>query len=106
MHGTNESKTVDALEQYGCRLNLEIAGVPVEDNENTNGIVVEVAKLANQEITKDQISSSHRLAAKPKRNAIGQAAKSLPPIIVRFRLLAGILETDYELIVKIFEMQI
>ena len=56
--GTNESKKVDALEQYGRRLNLEIAGVPVKDNENTNNIVVEVAKLANVEITKDQISTS------------------------------------------------
>ena len=75
---------VDALEQYGRRLNLEIAGVPVKDNENTNDIVVEVAKLANVEITKDQISTFHRLAAKPKRNAIDQAARSPPPIIVRF----------------------
>ena len=82
--GTNESKKVDALEQYGRRLNLEIAGVPVKGNENTNNIVVEVAKLANVEITKDQISTSRRLAAKPKRNAIDQAARFLPPIIVRF----------------------
>ena len=59
-------------------------GVPIKDNENTNGIVVEVAKLANVQITKDQISTPHRLAAKPKRNAIDQAAQSLPPIIVRF----------------------
>ena len=82
--GTNESKKVDALEQYGRRLNLEIAGVPVKDNENTNDIVIEIAKLANVEITKDQIPTSHRLAAKPKRNAIDQAARSPPPIIVRF----------------------
>ena len=40
VRGTNESKKVDALEQYGRRLNLEIAGVPVKDNENTNGIVL------------------------------------------------------------------
>ena len=38
--GTNESKKVDALEQYGRRLNLEIAGVPVKENENTNDIVI------------------------------------------------------------------
>ena len=84
VHGTNESKKVDALEQYGRRLDLEIAGVPVKDNENTNHIVVEVAKLANVEITKDQISTFHRLVAKPKRNAIDQAARSPPPITVRF----------------------
>ena len=84
VQGTNESKKVDALEQYGRRLNLEIAGVPVKDGENTNDIVVKVAKLANVEITKDQISTSHRLAAKPKRNAIDQAAQSTHPIIINF----------------------
>ena len=82
--GTNESKKVDALEQCGRRLNLEIAGVLEKDNENTNDIVVEIAKLGNVEITKDQISTSHRLAAKPKRNATAQAARSPPSIIVRF----------------------
>ena len=80
---TNESKKVNALEQYDERLNLEIVGVPVKDNENTNDIVVEIAKLDNVEITKDQISTSQCLAAKPKRNAIDQAARSPPPIIVR-----------------------
>ena len=84
MHGTNESKKVDALEQYGRRSNLEIAGIPVKDGENTNDIVVEVAKLANVEMTKNQISTFHRLATKPKHNAIDQAAQSSHPIIVRF----------------------
>ena len=81
---TNESKKVDALEQYGRRLNFEIAGVQVKGGENTNNIVVEVAKLGNVEIPKDQISTFHRLAAKPKRIAIDQAAQSPPPIIVCF----------------------
>ena len=86
MHGTNKGKTVglDALKQYGRRLNLEIAGVPVKVGENTNDIAVEVAKRANVEITKDQIFTSHRLAAKPKRNAINQATQSPPSIIVCF----------------------
>ena len=75
VHGTNNSKKVDALEQYGRKLNLEIAGVPVEDGENTNDIVAEVAKLANVEITKDQVSTSQCLA-KPKRNAISPSDHS------------------------------
>ena len=78
MQETNESKKVDALEQYG------IAKIPVKDGENTLDIVVEVAKLADVKITKDQNSTFRRLAAKPKRIAIDQAAQSPPPIIVRF----------------------
>ena len=84
VRGTNKSKKVDALELYGWRLNLETAVVPLKNNENTNDIEVEVAKLANVEITEDQISCSHRLTAKPKRYAIDQVAQSPPPIIIRF----------------------
>ena len=63
-------------------LSLEIARVPVKDDENTDDNVVEVNNLTNVEITKDQIFTSHCIAAKPKRNAIDQAAQSPPPIIV------------------------
>ena len=68
--GTNERKKVD-VEQYGRKLHLEIAGVPEKDGENTNDIVVE---SLNVKITKNEIFTFHRLVAKPKRNAIGQAA--------------------------------
>ena len=36
--GIKEEEKLDALEQYGRRLNLEIAGVPVRNNENTNDL--------------------------------------------------------------------
>ena len=45
----------------------------MKDGEDTNNIVVGVAKLANVKTTKDKIST-YRLAAKPKRNAIDDAA--------------------------------
>lgn len=84
----NEERKIDALDQYGRRLNLEIAGVPIKENENTNEIVIEVARLANVDISKDQISTSHRLPAKPKTNvAVGNktvTSQAPPPIIVRF----------------------
>ena len=61
-----EEENVDSLEQYGRRQNLEIAGIPIGENENTNNIVIEVAKMVNMKITADQILTSHRLQEKPK----------------------------------------
>ena len=66
--GDKEEK-VDAIEQYGRRLNLEISGIPIKDGENTNKITEEIAKLVNVELSADQISTSHRLAIKPKHTA-------------------------------------
>ena len=67
-HGDKE-KEVDAIEQYGQRLNLEISGIPIKDGKNTNKIMEEIAELVNAELSADQISTSHRLAVKPKRTA-------------------------------------
>ena len=61
MQGVKEIEKVDALEQYGRRQNLEIVGVPVKDNENTNAIVMEVARLMNVKVEPHHISISHRL---------------------------------------------
>ena len=43
--GEKEATKLDDLEQYGRRQNLEIVGIPVQKDENTNAIVQEVAKL-------------------------------------------------------------
>ena len=51
-----EIEKIDELEQYGRRQNLEIAGVPQQPNENTNSIVIEVAKLLNVVVPSDHIS--------------------------------------------------
>ena len=53
-----------------------------------NDIAVEVAKLANVKITKDQISTLHDFAAKPIHNTIDQASQSPPSIIVHFIIRA------------------
>ena len=87
--GDKEEEKVDAIEQYGRRLNLEISGIPIKDGENTNKIMEEIAKLVNVELSADQISTSHRLAVKPKRTAgteNGIETETPPPhsIIVRF----------------------
>ena len=77
-----EKEKVDFLDQYGRRLNLEIIGVPFKKRKNTNQIVMEVAKLLDITITDDQISTSHRLQPRIKRdNTMPTVSLS---IIVRF----------------------
>ena len=62
--GKTEEEKVNVLEQYGRRQNLEISGIPEKEGENTNKLVIEVAKLANVELSPKQISISHRLPPK------------------------------------------
>ena len=68
---------VEQLKQYIRRDMLEIHGVPITEDENTNLIVQKVVELADPLMTFEQseISISHRL---PSRQ--GQ----IPPIIVKF----------------------
>ena len=54
--GFREIEKIDGLEQYGRRQNLEIAGVPQQPNENTNSIVLEVAKQLNVVVPPNYIS--------------------------------------------------
>ena len=104
--GKTEEEKVDVLEQYGRRQNLEISGIPEKEGENTNKLVIEVAKLANVintimmllanvELSPNQISISHRLPPKirhllSRNTSSAQDAKfsNSPPksssIIVRF----------------------
>ena len=70
---------LDEVEQYGRRQNLEIVGVPVQENEDTNALVIEVAKLLDIEVPPDQISTSHRLPINPNSKI-----SKTSPIIVRF----------------------
>ena len=59
----SEVEKLNRLEQYGRRQNLEIVGIPMQDGENTNAIVIEVAKLLDVNLTPEQISTSRRLIA-------------------------------------------
>ena len=60
-------------------------GVPYKQGENTNKIVIEVAKLLNVELTQDQISTSHRLQLRKRNNKQNdRTISSVSPIIVRF----------------------
>ena len=76
-----DSIKVDELEQYGRRQNLEIVGVPEKEDENTNAIVLEVAKMLDVDIMSSHISTSHRL---PKKKASSRNNSGSSSIIVRF----------------------
>ncbi|CAB3991826.1 Hypothetical predicted protein [Paramuricea clavata] len=51
----------DELEQYGRRECVEIRGIPLVPDENTNEIVIKLASKLGIDITKTDISISHRL---------------------------------------------
>ena len=53
---------LDDLEQYGRRENLQIPGVPLKREENTNEVVKSVVSSLNVRLDDNQISTSHRLA--------------------------------------------
>ena len=89
-------KHLDEVEQYGRRENLEIHGIPMIRNENTNHITKTVAKCLNVELDDSHISTSHRLfhnsnnfsgtshsSNQQNRKNIRIPSKP-PPIIVRF----------------------
>ena len=77
----------DDLNQYGRRDNLELHGIPVQKNENTNEIVIGMIKHLNIELKSSDISISHRLPVKPnpaKEINDDEKTRKHPPIIVKF----------------------
>ena len=89
-------KHLDEVEQYGRRENLEIHGIPMIRNKNSNHITKIVAKCLNAELDDSHISTPHRLFRnsnnfsgtsnspnQQNRKNIRISSKSLP-IIVRF----------------------
>ena len=85
---TMMKEELDALEQYGRRENLELHGIPIRENENTNQIVRKVANLLDVEIKESDISTSHRLPNQHQQNFMkqnsGSQAYKTSSIIVRF----------------------
>ena len=74
--------TLENLEQYGRRDNLEFIGVPKHPNENTNQIIKNLVKKLNIKLNDNDISISHRL--KSNISSRNQEGINHPPIIVRF----------------------
>ncbi|XP_052130284.1 uncharacterized protein LOC127751197 [Frankliniella occidentalis] len=66
----------DELEQYGRRNNIRIFGVPEANSENTDDLVIDVARKINVTLEKWNIDRSHR---------VGKAGGDRPrPILVKF----------------------
>lgn len=58
------------LEQYGRRAMVDIKGIPRKETENTNNIVLEIAKLMGTPLTDDDIDISHRTSNKAEAGII------------------------------------
>ena len=71
----------DELEQYGRRECLEIKGVPVTKDEDTDSVIVNVGAKVGVTIYESDISVSHRNSGPPNAN---KTTSSDPPIIVKF----------------------
>ncbi|XP_077868327.1 uncharacterized protein LOC144358550, partial [Saccoglossus kowalevskii] len=75
-------REVTDLNQYQRRINLEISGVPVSENEDTTAIVLSVCKKVNPGIQASDIDIAHRLPTK-ENNSENEHTKPRP-IIVKF----------------------
>ena len=81
---TNEA-LLDEQEQYMRRECVEIKGIPVSRDENTNEVVKQVAGLLDVEVGEDDISISHRLPPiRPWTDENGTVHSPPPTIIAKF----------------------
>ena len=70
------SEQVNDLEQYSRRQCLNFSGIPEQQNENTDKLVIEIAKAAGVNVKPDDIDVSHR---------IGKPKAGKPRIIAKFQ---------------------
>lgn len=69
------------LEQYGRRECLEIKGIPVTQDEDTDAIIIDIAAKIGVAIDRKEISVSHRNPGPPNSRS---STEYHPPIIVKF----------------------
>lgn len=74
-----QAESISEIEQYFRRDCLEIRGIPVENNEETDKIVQAVGNLTNVVINPQDISVSHRL--KERHGSEGPMSIHPPPIL-------------------------
>ena len=79
------------LEQYSRRECIEISGIPEVKDENTDDIVIKVGSLIGLDLTRNDISVSHRLpkgsysaAVREGPQASSNTSSRTPNIIVKF----------------------
>uniref|UniRef100_A0A8D8YTP8 FP protein C-terminal domain-containing protein n=1 Tax=Cacopsylla melanoneura TaxID=428564 RepID=A0A8D8YTP8_9HEMI len=66
----------EGLQQYTRIRNIQIDGVPVENDENLEDVMLEIGKKINVNIKKEEIDAIHRIPTRIKKNT--------EPIIVQF----------------------
>jgi len=71
------------LAQYSRRDTLEISGIPVSTDENTNQLVCKLGNILGVSIKDEDISISHRLPVGKSNTAVALHTKT-PAIIVKF----------------------
>lgn len=60
-------RRLEESEQYSRRTCLKISGVPEQQNENTDNVIVDLARAMNVDIKSEDLSRSHRLPTRNKR---------------------------------------
>lgn len=75
-----QGDVINDMDQYSRRDCLEIHGIPLTSDEDTDNIVQKIGNLTNVVIKPEDISVSHRLRA---NNRTGMPSHP-PPIIVKF----------------------
>ena len=73
--------TINNLEQYTRRECIEISGIPVQPEENTDEIVIDLGSQMGISLNHCDISVSHRL---PKSGNSNSNANLVPKIIAKF----------------------
>ncbi|KAH8021230.1 hypothetical protein HPB51_013365 [Rhipicephalus microplus] len=74
---SQQEQRITASEQYSCKFNLEIKGIPKLAEEDLGNTLHRIGGLLNVPVTKDDVEKRHRAPAKN--------ASSIPNIIVQFR---------------------
>ena len=59
------AKTIDDLEQYGRREMLEFGGIPRDNKENSEEIVLNIAEKIDIPLKEDNIQACHRISRRP-----------------------------------------
>ncbi|XP_077866085.1 uncharacterized protein LOC144353384 [Saccoglossus kowalevskii] len=70
------------LQQYTRRNNIEIKGIPVMEDEDTDDIVIKVASSVGVEITRGDIDISHRLPSRSTRHDYNQLEETRHSTII------------------------
>ena len=74
--------SLDAAEQYSRRNNVRISGLPENQDESTDDLVLAMSRAVGADISINEIDRSHRVG--PRRNKDGTSASKPRDIIVKF----------------------